>query len=414
MKVLSSSTAKGFLLFGFILGFILSYRQTKIIQAYYQIATQQWQVTRLNLTNNNNHDSSDFDLKLLVARTISNKELNTTLLDLNSLAKIYSTSFAKIQINWIIFIWDENIINNHSILQTLLNSNANIIRIVFEKNGKKPYFWQEHLSPEMIQTSNYDYIWLLDGDMLLSSLDWNVYWKYIFKFKPMISQPATLNPQFLYTRYQVLNTYIVPGWPMLRWANYNSTGVPIIGALEVGVIEIQCPLFTAEAWNLYYSFIVTNIKYTKENLIYFGDETQNQTILSNYQHCGPDYLWCGVMRQRKEGNDWRANARKAFIYVNPLFYPFNNQTEILKENNQTVFKVNSTKLNNNNQTSYCLSIHATRIMHMDNHGINKDRQWKQETVTTDKFYKRNLASKYFPPNKAQRRIYAAYLDYNPV
>ena len=80
------------------------------------------------------------------------------------------------------------------------------MEIIYDNHATKPQFWERYLSPNentIFQSEKPDYLWLIDGDVSLTSLNWNVYWKRVLQFQPLISQPAIRldSPSLPYYRF---------------------------------------------------------------------------------------------------------------------------------------------------------------------------------------------------------------------
>ena len=98
-----------------------------------------------------------------------------------------------------------------------------------DRYGTKNYFWDKYLTPEYIFEKNYQYVWLMDGDIMLSTIDWDLYWKYIFLFKPMISQPSVIFEKYFDTN-KILSIDKIQGkhghgqngyWMQLNYLNHK-------------------------------------------------------------------------------------------------------------------------------------------------------------------------------------------------
>jgi len=109
-------------------------------------------------------------------------------------------------------------------------------------NPKKIYNWILHADKERLQT--YDYIWFIDGDIQLNSLNWQAFWLNVNIMKPKISQPGMIGA-----------SVDQPGtsWTTLRY----QTDARIIAA-EVPIVEVQAPLLEVETWLQYRDIMFNN------------------------------------------------------------------------------------------------------------------------------------------------------------
>jgi len=109
-------------------------------------------------------------------------------------------------------------------------------------NPKKIYNWILHADKERLQT--YDYIWFIDGDIQLNSLNWQAFWLNVNIMKPKISQPGMIG-----------GSVNQPGtsWTTLRY----QTDARIIAA-EVPIVEVQAPLLEVDTWLQYRDMMFNN------------------------------------------------------------------------------------------------------------------------------------------------------------
>ncbi|CAK0801405.1 unnamed protein product [Prorocentrum cordatum] len=111
--------------------------------------------------------------------------------------------------------------------------------VVMKKHGAgcKPQFWAQ-ITPMMVATGKYDYVWLLDEDIRLDFLNWDFYRTVLSTVDPLVSQPV-----------------IVPKQPGKR-----STGVTKLQmkvpegnnfmiAYETQRSEVQAPIISSKIWD---------------------------------------------------------------------------------------------------------------------------------------------------------------------
>jgi len=103
--------------------------------------------------------------------------------------------------------------------------------------GCKPQFWAQ-ITPMMVATGKYDYIWLLDEDIRLDFLSWDFYRTVLSTIDPLVSQPV-----------------IVP-----KATGKRSTGVTKLQmkvpdgsnfmiAYETQRSEVQAPIISSKLWD---------------------------------------------------------------------------------------------------------------------------------------------------------------------
>lgn len=108
--------------------------------------------------------------------------------------------------------------------------------------GCKAQFWAQ-VSPS--RAENYDYIWLLDGDLRLDFFSWDLYRAWLFKLAPLISQPS-----------------ILPREPGERSSDHEDLRMwqdpekPFAMALEVNRSEVMAPILSARLWGAVHARLV--------------------------------------------------------------------------------------------------------------------------------------------------------------
>mmetsp|Transcript_13497 Transcript_13497/g.19225 ORF Transcript_13497/g.19225 Transcript_13497/m.19225 type:complete len:424 (-) Transcript_13497:30-1301(-) len=102
---------------------------------------------------------------------------------------------------------------------------------------KKLWNWILHANSESLE--KYDYVWFIDGDIQLTSLNWHAFFMQVRIMRPKISQPASINDRGSGSVFKTL----------------THQRDPRIIAAEVPIIEVQAPLIEVQTWLKYSQFI---------------------------------------------------------------------------------------------------------------------------------------------------------------
>ena len=141
-------------------------------------------------------------------------------------------------------------------------------------NPKKIYNWVLHADRERLQT--YDYIWFIDGDIQLNSLNWQAFWLNVNVMKPKISQPGMIGGS--------------ANQPGTSWTTLRYQTDPRIVAAEVPIVEVQAPLLEVETWLQYRDMMFNNpsvmndIRLGGENCFDMVSQTKVSEVLLNAQN----------------------------------------------------------------------------------------------------------------------------------
>ena len=139
-------------------------------------------------------------------------------------------------------------------------------------NPIKLWNWVLHCDEDRLQ--GYDYIWFMDGDIHLRTLNWQAFWQQVKILKPKITQAATIGSRSeadFGTVHSVLR---------------HKEDTRLMAA-EVPIIEIQSPLLEVDTW----------IKF--RNIVYNDPEPMEQ-IEQGGETCF-DMAWCHLARNKYEG-----------------------------------------------------------------------------------------------------------------
>ncbi|KAL7526281.1 hypothetical protein ACHAXR_001408, partial [Thalassiosira sp. AJA248-18] len=145
-------------------------------------------------------------------------------------------------------------------------------------NPRKVHDWITYADRERLD-GHYDYVWFLDGDITLQSLNWQAFWINVNTFLPKISQASVIGA----------SATSKPGteWTTLRY----QTDARLIAA-EVPILELGAPLIEVETWLRY-----------RELILSAPDEVVYDIALGG-ENCF-DMGWCHMAKSNMTGKQER-------------------------------------------------------------------------------------------------------------
>mmetsp|Transcript_35721 Transcript_35721/g.100333 ORF Transcript_35721/g.100333 Transcript_35721/m.100333 type:complete len:400 (-) Transcript_35721:47-1246(-) len=110
--------------------------------------------------------------------------------------------------------------------------------VVMKKHGAgcKPQFWAQ-ITPMMVATGKYDYVWLLDEDIRLDFLNWDFYRTVLSTVDPLVSQPVII-PKEPFKRATGVTKLVMQ-------APHNDK---FMIAYETQRSEVQAPVVSTKIW----------------------------------------------------------------------------------------------------------------------------------------------------------------------
>jgi len=111
---------------------------------------------------------------ILMAKTVSTSDVNDTIFDIESLRA--SLKDREFKLRWRIFCYNnetyEMIISGHAGNEKWRKKHST--EIFLEPGAHKNKFWhRHHLNPKSISDTT-DYVWIIDGDIRLRKIAWNM------------------------------------------------------------------------------------------------------------------------------------------------------------------------------------------------------------------------------------------------
>ena len=203
-------------------------------------------------------------------------------------------------------------------------------------NPKKIYNWVIHADRDRLL--NYDYIWFIDGDIKLKSLNWQAFWKNVHIMKPKISQPSMIG-----------GNSNQPGttWTTLR---YQSDARLI--AAEVPIVELGVPLLEVETW----------LKY--RDIMFNNPSVMNDLRLGG-ENCF-DMGWCHLAKTNMTGQQQRGKMWDKDI-------GYGRGIEMDMSTNSTM------------KGRACMVFYQTPLQHITKGTFVRDSAWATATANVCKF-----------------------------
>eukprot|EP00980_Cylindrotheca_fusiformis_P031645 scaffold26742_cov122-Cylindrotheca_fusiformis.AAC.2 len=397
-------------------------------------------------------------LKLVIAKTISIKDVNTTITDIQTITDKYATKqhsnannnnneILHFEIQWKVFCYQQesyNAILDHLTMEQWKEQYNVVVHLELDRN--KIYFWNHYLRPNVLQDDDIDYVWMMDGDIQIQYMSWICFWKIVQDFQPLIFAPALMSSRNTKEdkAWENRKVYVGSTHPqhchVKQQQQHNTLSVPVpandfqkLIAMDVWVIESQLPIFSKRAWDVVYQQF-------DEYVPGWG----------NFQSMwAPDLFWCKLVNhhllQQININDnttstetsrpaMRWGFAKNFCSLNPNIteyyheeeeeepYPANNNN-----NNNNGIGTTSTSSSSRNRYYYdatletnlqhaCMIIHATPVQDLDSRTIKvyqneqQSIQFHEEAKQDLLRYKEGLSSFYSGKIMAKTVLYKAYLS----
>ena len=186
-------------------------------------------------------------------------------------------NFRTVKADFILFAWNQEVIQNLTIAMTTIkpstSTNTTKVQIIdVSESGKKIWNWMVYLSNTML--SGYDYVWMMDGDISIASLNWQSHLELVKLVKPKVSQATTGGTE---------SGAYSSAHPKLR---------PVLDsriiAAETPIIEVGSPLFEVNTWLGYRDVVLKHTEVLPD--VRLGGE-----------HCF-DLSWCHYARATLKGH----------------------------------------------------------------------------------------------------------------
>jgi hypothetical protein len=206
------------------------------------------------------HPKFNIPLKLVIAKTVSVKDVRDTISDIQALKERYSHHY---QIQWKLFCYKNE--TYESLLEQSFDEDGwkqDYNTEIYLWPGKnKINFWYKYLNPELIP-SDIDYIWMMDGDIRLRNMAWDCFWNFVAEFQPAIFAPSIMSssdPQSEHRKFYAGSTHpqkCHTADPSMGKNNdiqhliatdnwtVKDNDIQHLIAMDIWTVEIQLPIFT--------------------------------------------------------------------------------------------------------------------------------------------------------------------------
>ena len=301
-------------------------------------------------------------LSLIVAKTLSPKDVKDTLLDILYFRdNLKSTEY---RIDWRLFCYKNETYNallNQYSLETWQQDYQTTIYL--KEKGIKNNFWSPYLDPAMIP-GYVDYVWVPDGDIRIRSMAWDCFWQLVRKFQPSIFAPAIMASSD--SRTEDSKTYTGSSHPYQCYADSSKPNVfERVVAMDVSMVENQLPIFTRRAWEIIHR------EFTKGLPEWGGSRT----------NWGADFVWCGLIDfhvhgiqmgerfHKKQPSMLWSQSRKECHIDEQLLFDLPADTDITTYHD---------KWKNATYPHACMIFHSTPIEHLDTKAVAKHAKNSKE------------------------------------
>jgi hypothetical protein len=368
--------------------------------------------------------------KVIIAKTIALNDVNDTIADMRAMSE-HSCSYSShayphhapnscFHLEWKLFVYSnsthDTLLNqfNHEKLKQAFNA-----EVYLWENKNKVNFWFKYLNPTLI-SGDVDYIWMMDGDIQIRTMNWGCFWSDVETFQPAIFAPAVMSsadPISEARKFYVGSTHPQHCYSYNNTNNNNNhTTVPNdfqrLIAMDVSVVETQLPIFTRAAWQVVYDT--------------FSEKVHRWGHLQSMW--GPDLFWCKLVDYqllqvnvdvtnrvlgRLEGRlqtDWNQSKTTCSIDQQVKYY-------VNHRNNHYEHPDSNDPLTNQGLPHACMIFHRTPVHHLDtktigmykSKGREKYKYWHTGYKDAQR-YKKGLLQFWNNVTEARVHLHRAYLS----
>lgn len=340
-------------------------------------------------------------LRLLLAKTVSSRDVEDTVLDIQSIQMEHTKDF---HIEWKLFCYKsetyDKILSTYSPNEWKDQFNT---EIHLWEGKNKINFWHKFLKPDLIP-GYIDYIWMMDGDIRLRNMAWDCFWDTALSFKPAIFAPTIMSS----TSYKTERRKLYSGSTHPHQC-YNTSYVPEfqndfqrLMAMDAWVIEIQLPVFNVVAWEGIY-------KIFSEKVPGWGDFESMW---------GPDLYWCKLVdhhllnvkdteQERLQGRSrmhWD-DLKETCSFDNAIKFPMDE-----KQSGMYMDRESGRLL-----PHACMIIHSTPVEHLDTKTIDSHLKGPNKIGPQDEAQYENAFPEFSARlGAAHRHVYRAYFSDEPL
>ena len=288
-------------------------------------------------------------VELLIAKTLSPFDVDETIQDILAMHNKPPTT-----IHGRLFCWSKTTYKKlqDKLGERLIELN---VELVLKEKVLKTYFWYNHLTKDNIPATT-DYIWLLDGDIVIRHMAWDCYWNIIHRYQPAINQPALIDEP----GREQHNFWTAVSHPSACFDNKEFS--QLVG-IETSFVEQQAPMFRRDAWMAVRTVL---------------DDGMGPWYHSK-SSWGIDNVWCGIVQTDLMGVTYQT---------------FRDQEPAIPFQLRDTCQVERVERNQERPIG-CMIVHATPVVHMDTNAYDdKSRERQNEGLARQRAYKEAFP-KYF-------------------
>jgi len=297
---------------------------------------------------------------------------NHLLCSSNNAADTTDNNYYSVRVDFMLFTRSESDAQNISKTIDQLESSSstksihqvNVDILDVSHNPKKIWNWIGHCTPDRL--ANYDYAWFIDGDITLTSLNWQAFWQQVKLMRPKIAQASIIGK----TSSGKSTVH-----PILR---FNSDAR--VMAAEVPIVELGSPLLEVETWVGYRDFLVRNFEVMRS--IEMGGE---QLF---------DLGWCHYAKNNLTG--YQGNGGIGYMGYMPQ-YPSLSLND--SHNAEAGIKGRA-----------CVVFYQTPMVHMDGGTFVTNYAWSKATHNLVEYFRQTLGVVTKPGLKSVYHIFNAPIN----
>jgi len=252
----------------------------------------------------------------------------------------------------------------HNITKMIDSKTARTLKPIYEpqldvrdvsKNPIKLWNWILHVDEERL--AGYNYVWFIDGDIFLRSLNWQAFWQLQKLMKPKISQAGTMGNSEVNKDGTLVN--FGSAHPILRPKKDSR-----IIAAESPIVEIQSPLVEVETWLGYRNWIKNN--------------PEPMELIEQGAEAVFDMAWCHFSRNNMRGQ--QMHGRHHYRLMDDL------------DQHRDVSKIPTLSLtdnsNNGVQGRSCVVFYQTPIIHLSKRTISHAGRFEVASELLRNFFRK--------------------------
>lgn len=251
-----------------------------------------------------------------------------------------SYTLGAIEVTFLFFARNGEVAKNISDSSNSMRVKSEVIDV--SGDSIKVWNWIYYLNEVML--FGYDYVWMVDGDILLRSINWVAFWQQMLLFRPKIAQPSLIGT--------------APGKPSSWHPILRHQEDSRLLAAETALVELGAPIFHVETWLGYreriakHTELIERIKVGGENWL--------------------DASWCHYARSNMIGEQMWPSQN--LVYNSEL-----HSIDPKNESSVDTFKNRS-----------CVVLYQTPLVHANKKALKKTYEFRLITGRVMQYLKENF------------------------